>query len=417
MNALAAGFWGAFFGTAVLMLALSLAAFARSHRRVALMAGLSAVVSAAFVVAYLGVLPFEAATEARLLAHVAMATAVSLALMLLAMLGLLRQRATARRIVAALVGLGLLVIATGWTLRPEQALGLSSLVAVAVGILMLGVSFRSALRGDRLAWTSVLGVGFMLVALSGLSWIAFSRSAWWPVHAVSAVAGMAYLSVMASVLWRRYSYLLELAEVMAHGPSYDPVTRMRSHSETGQMVGDLFFRREDGPSRSIGVIAVSIANLYALENLHGRAAFNHALFVCAGRLRRCVPQYVEMGRLGEDGFLLLLSNPQSMERIVQLARLVRRRLSRPLALSTSRDPKGLEASATNWVAELGIGVLNTNTQVRPSQAVATARAMSRTAWSYASRLAFYDQTQGQIAELPPEDVATAPGPLPMPSGI
>ena len=130
-----------------------------------------------------------------------------------------------------------------------------------------------------------------------------------------------------------------------------------------------------------------------------------------------MPQYVEMGRLGEDGFLLLLSNPQSMEHIVQLARQVRRRLSRPLALSTSRDPAGLEASATNWVAELGIGVLNTNTQVRPSQAIATARAMARTAWSYSSRLAFYDQTQGQIAELPPEDVASAPGPLPMPSVI
>jgi GGDEF domain-containing protein len=162
------------------------------------------------------------------------------------------------------------------------------------------------------------------------------------------------------------------------------------------------------------VIAVCIANLYALENLHGRAAFNHALFVCAGRLRRCVPQYVEMGRLGEDGFLLLLSNPQGMDRVARLARQVRARLSRPLALSTSRDPAGLEASATHWVAEVGIGVLNTSTQVRPSQAVATARAMAQTAWSYESRLAFFDQQQGRIAELPPEDLATVPGPLPMP---
>ena len=101
MDALAAGFWGAFFGTAVLMLALSLVAFVRSHRQVALMAGLSAVVSAAFVIAYLGFLPLQPATEGRLLAHVAMLAAVPLALMLLAMLGLLRQRATAQRIGAA----------------------------------------------------------------------------------------------------------------------------------------------------------------------------------------------------------------------------------------------------------------------------------------------------------------------------
>ena len=41
METLAAGFWGAFFCTATLMLVISLAAFARSHRRVALMAGLT----------------------------------------------------------------------------------------------------------------------------------------------------------------------------------------------------------------------------------------------------------------------------------------------------------------------------------------------------------------------------------------
>jgi GGDEF domain-containing protein len=402
MNSLAAGFWGAFFGTAVLMLVLSLAAFARSHRRVALMAGLSAIVSAAFVSCYLGLLPIEGALEARVLAHVAMVTASSLALMLLSMLGLLRQRGTARRATSGLCALALLVVALGWALRPEQALALSSVVAVGVGVLMLVIALRSALRGDRLAWVSVSGIACMLVALSGLSWIALERSVAWPVHAVSALAAMAYLTVMASALWARYSYLLELAEVMAQGPSYDPVTRMRSHSETGQMVGAMFFRREAG-SRPVGVIAVCIGNLYALENLHGRAAFNHALFVCAGRLRRCVPQYVEMGRLGEDGFLLLLPNPQSMERLAQLARQVRERLARPLALSTSRDPAGLEAAGTTWAAEVGIGVLNTSTQVRPSQAIATARAMARTAWSYASRLAFFDPVAGQIAELPPAE--------------
>jgi GGDEF domain-containing protein len=400
MDALAAGFWGAFFGTAVLMLVLSLAAYARSHRRVALMAGLSAIVSAAFVIAYLGFLPLEPATEARVLAHVAMGVTSTLALMLLAMLGLLRQPGRGRQAAAVLGGFAFAVLAAGWLLRPEQSLALSSLAALAVGLGMQLVAVRSALRGDRLAWGSVTGVGCMLVALAGLSWIALNRSSPWPVHAISALAGMAYLSVMAAALWARYSYLLELAEVMAHGPSYDPVTRMRSHSETGQMVGDFFFRREGAAGRPVGVIAICIANLYALENLHGRAAFNHALFVCAGRLRRCAPANVEMGRLGEDGFLLLLPNPQDLQQVQQLARLVRERLSRPLALSTSREPSGLEAAGTQWAAELGIGVLNTNTQVRPSQAVATARAMARTAWSYGSRLAVYDAEQGQIAELP-----------------
>jgi GGDEF domain-containing protein len=411
MEPLAAGFWGAFFGTAALMLALSLAAFLRSHRRVALMAGLSAAVSASFVVAYLGWLPLEGAAEARMLAHIAMVAASTLALMLMAMLGLLRHGRTARRAFVTLGGLAALVIAIGWALDATQALALSSIVAFAVGATMLVIVLRSAVRGDHLAWVTVLGVSCMLVSLTGLSWIALHPAVHWTVHATSAVTAMAYLVVMASALWTRYSYLLELAEVMKHGPAYDPVTRMRSHGETGQMVGDVFFKREGG-ARPVGVIAVCIANLYALENLHGRAAFNHALFIYAGRLRRCVPQTVEMGRLGDDGFLFLVRNVHEMDRLGQVARTIRTRLSRPVALSTTRDAAGLERATTDWVAEVGIGVLGTSTQVRPSQAVATARAMARTAWTFGSRLAFYDQVQGQIAEMPLEDDAAVPLPAP-----
>jgi GGDEF domain-containing protein len=407
MDRVAAGFWGAFFCTASLMLVLSLAAFARSHRRVALMAGLTSLVSAAFAIAYLGWLPIEGGVEARVLAHVAVGATVSLALMLMSTFGMLRQQTVGRRALAALLGAGVLVLGAGWLLEPVQALALSSALALGVGGAMLVIAVRGAARGDRAGWTAVAGLVFMLLAIAGLSWIALSRTGWWPVHALSALSGVAYLCVIATVLWRRYSYLLELAEVMAHGPSYDPVTRMRSHSETGQMVGEAFFRRDDGPSRPVGVIAVCLANLYALENLHGRAAFNHALFVCAGRLRRCVPQYVEMGRLGDDGFLLLVRNADDLQRLAQLARVVRERLARPIALSTGRDAARLEAAGTAWAAEVGVGVLATSTQVRPAQAVATARAMARTAWSYASRLAFFDPKAGQIAELPPEEGAPA----------
>jgi GGDEF domain-containing protein len=398
MDVLAAGFWGAFFGTAALMLAISLVAFVRSQRRVALTAGSSALISAAFVVAYLGWLPLEGGAEARVLAHVAMFSSLALGLMLMSLLGLLRQPRGARRTIVGMASLVLFVLALGWKLAPLQALALSSMVAFGVGVLMLAVAVRSALRGDRLAWMTVSGVALMLVALGGLSLIALDRAMPWPVHAISALAGMAYLAVMAGAMWTRYSYLLELSEVLAHGPSYDPVTRMRSHSETGQMVGDLFFHR-DAEARPVGVIAICIGNLYALENLHGRAAFNHALFVCAGRLRRCTPQTVEMGRLGDDGFLLLTRNTPDLQDLAALARQIRDRLTRPVSLSTSREPERWGSSGTAWIAELGIGVLSTNTQARPSQAVATARAMARTAWSYPSRLAFFDLEAGQIAEV------------------
>lgn len=400
MDKVAVAFWGAYFGTVALMLAASLAAFARSLQHVALMGGLSALVSGLFVVAYLGWLPVAGDALHRVQAHVAVGATVTLGLMLLSLLGLLRRRDLARRAFALMLSAGGVVLALGWILESLEALVLSSLMAIGVGVVNLGITLRGAMRGDRLARVAVVGVFVMLVATAGLTCIAVRGGAPWLLHALAATSGIVYLATMATALWARYSYLLELSEVLAHGPSYDPVTRMRSHSETGQLVGDMFFGR-DTAGTPLGVIAITIANLRALENLHGRAAYNHALFICAGRLRRHVPAGVEMGRLGEDGFLLLLRDGRDTRRLTQIGRLVRERLSRPVVLSTSRDPTALEAGQTEWVAEVGVGLLAAGAKLRPSQAVAAARGMSLTAWTYSSRLAWL-APGGEITELLPD---------------
>lgn len=402
METLAVAFWGAFLGTVALMFAAAIVAFARSLHRVALLAGLSGAITATLVLAYLGWLPVGGpGVQHRLRAHVAVATAVGLALMFLFMHGFLRHRPTARRIEAWLLGAGAVAAGAGWLMAPLPALVLASVAGFGIGAVLLGLSGRNVVRRERLAWASFFGVVLMMSCVAGLTWIALDAVVPWQVHAFSAVCGSAYLVAMAVALWSRYSHLIELSVVMAHGPGYDPVTRMRSHSETGQLASHVFMRGED-ETRPIGVIAVTLANLYALENLHGRAAFNHALYVCAGRLRRTVPAHVEMGRLGEDGFLLLVRHGHDMPRLVQLARQVRDRLKRPISLSASPDPADLDAGHPEWQAEVGVGVLHTSTAVRPSQAVSTARAMSRTAWSYASRLARYDPEQECIAEVSAE---------------
>lgn len=406
MDVVAVGFWGGFFGTVCLMLVAALAAFAKSLHRVALTAALSALASAFFAVAFLGWLPItDPDVLARLLAHVATVVSAFLGLMLLAMLGMLKRRLEVIRFAGGLAIFSGIVLFVGWMLEPWQALILSSAMTLLLGVGAFVVTLRSAIRGDRLAWTAVLGVLCMLLAICGLTWIALAPGPLpWPVHAVSALAGMAYLATMASALWSRYSYLIELHQVMGYGPSYDPVTRMRSHAETGQMVGAAF-HRGDGEASPVGVIVISIGNLYALEKLHGRAAVNHALFVCAGRLRRTVPASVEAGRLADDGFLLLVKDTSDHQRLVQLARQVAARLARPVDLSTNRDEAIQDNHQTRWEADVGVGVLAASTaHIRASSAVAMARAMSRTAWSYASRIAWFDQMAGQIAELPAGDV-------------
>ncbi|HMA08529.1 MAG TPA: diguanylate cyclase [Ramlibacter sp.] len=402
MQMWAIGFWGAYFGTVALLLAGSMLAFFKSHHRVALAAATSALISALFVVGYLGWLPIaDPAVENRVLSHIAIVSAAVLGLLLWAMLGLLRPAAAARRIRLWVATLAIAGMVAGWLLDAWHALALGSVVAFGIGVAGVLIAARSARRGDPLAWVGVLGIAFMLVSLGGLSWIALDRSGVpVAVHLVSAVAATAYLVAMGSMMWQRYSYLIELREVLAQGPSYDPITRMRSNAETGNMVGIAFYRQQQDPTRPVGVIAVSIGNFFALEQLHGKAAVNHALFVCASRLRRCVPADVEMGRLSEDGFLLVTRNASDMQRLVQLGRTVAQRLSRPVALSTSAAAGDLEAGKAQWAAQVGVGLIATTANSRPSSVVAMARDMSRTAWSYTSRVAWHDLASGQIAELP-----------------
>jgi GGDEF domain-containing protein len=401
MHIVAIGFWGGFFGTAALMLTGALAAFAKSHHRVALSAGLTLLLSALFVVSYLGWLPVpDAALEARVLAHVAIVSAVLLGLMLMTELGLLREAAAARRVRWRMFATAALTLGAGWLVSPRDALTLSSLVSFGIGCAGLLVAIRSGRRGDRLAWLAVFGVLFMLVALAGLSWIALDRQGVpWLVHPASALAGMAYLSSVGAMLWRRYSYLIELREVLVQGPRYDPVTRMQSAAAIGHVVGLAFMHQQQNPARPLILIAVSIGNLRALEQLHGRAALNHALFVCASRLRRCVPADVEMARLFEDGFLLVARDVGDRRRLVQLSRLVAKRLSRPVALSTSAIASDLEAGHTQWTPQLGVGLLVASSHADSSMVLSRVSDMARIARTYPSHVALYDEASGSISEM------------------
>lgn len=403
MNIVAVAFWGAFFGSVVLMLAGSLVAYALSLQRVALRAGLTAALSGLFAVAFIGWLPIDnPGVEQRVQAHIAALCSVLLGLMLLALFGLMREPDHRRRVLAMVFGMAALVVGVGWVMQPMQSLAVACVGALLVAFVALVVCVRAALRGDLLAWLALSGVIFLMLSLASLSWIALDRVTAWPLHVFGALCGMAYLGSFSAALWARYSYLIELREVMSHGPSYDPVTRMRSHAETGQLVGSVF-QDIDGQPQPVGVIAISIGNLYALEQLHGRGAANHALYVCASRLRRAVPAEVEMGRLADDGFLLLTRKAVDSGRLVALARQVASRLAQPVSLNTS-DPTEPEGKRASWVADVGVGVLAAATpMVRASTAVSMARAMSRTAWSFASRVAWFDRETRQISELPLTD--------------
>ncbi|RYX91581.1 MAG: diguanylate cyclase [Comamonadaceae bacterium] len=385
------------------MLVGSAFAFRRSLRRISLNVALSVIASVFFVFAFLGGLPVrDPDLLSRILAHIATFTACLLAYLLLWMLGVLRSRRVKLRMKAGLALFGAVVLGVGWAMPPANALILAVGATLLLSLAGFLICLRSALRGDRLAWLATLGVVCLLVAVSTLAWIALDRGGVpWPVHVAAAICASAYLACMGGVLWVRYAYLIELHQVMAQGPRYDPVTRMRSHAETGQLVGAVFQGFRDQPA-PLGVMVLTVANLYALDKLHGQAALNHALFVCAGRLRRIVPVHVEMGRLGNDGFLLMMRNCSDTAQLIRLAQTIQTRLSRSVSINTTGDVATIETDNTPWTAEIGIGVLIVSQPaVRGPAAIAMGRGMSRTAMSYASRIACYDKATGQITELHP----------------
>ncbi len=406
MDSVAVGVWGAYFGSVGLMFLAAMVAFLRSAQRVALTGSLSALICGAYVLLFLGWVPIEDRDILlRVQAHVAVVTATVLGLLLLWTLGALRSAGPARRLLGTLVAAGVACILVGWALPAGGALLLAAAFEAVMALIAVVASVRSARRGDRVGWLSVAAVGVMAVLITGLTLHAFDPGrVTVALHVLTALCSIVFICCMAVGLWLRYSYLIGLSEVMTYGPAFDPITRMRSHAETGLMLGEAFARR-GGDERPLGVVVISIGNLYALEQLHGRAAYNHALFVCGSRLRRMVPAGIEMGRLAEDGFLLLVRHPVDLARLAGIARQLAERLARPVRLGTSRNIAELESRGTEWVADVGVGLLLAGPYVRPSEAVSSARAMSRTAWSYPGRVAWFDPEAGQIAELPPQAAA------------
>ena len=395
------GLWGCFFGMTVIILGGAVAAYRRGLRRIAINAAFAAVVSAFYVVAFLGGFHLGDADDlARFLAHLSMLVAGFLTYQLLAILSLLKAMPARLKAVYGLTGLCAVTLGLGWALKPSQAFAISSAVSCLLAATSLALSVRSAVRGERLAWVAVTSVASFFVALAGFGWMGWERDQAFPiVHTATALAATLYVVSLAYVIWTRYQYLIELYEVLAHGPAYDPVTRMRSHSETGQMVGAIFRGFRDKPA-PMGIVVLTIANLYALEQLHGVAAVNNAFFVCAGRLRRWVPRQVDIGRLGKDGFVLIMQNCTDSKRVIDMARALEARLRRSVSLNTSRDVAQLGSTDTVWVAEIGVGVLMVaNPLARGSDALALGKRLSRTAISYGSRIAWFDHTSSETVEL------------------
>jgi GGDEF domain-containing protein len=391
MSPIAVGFWGAYFGAAALALAGAFI-FMRSARRVAYTGALAVVLSVVYALVFLGWVPaIRGDSLKRVQAFVAIGSAAVLVLLMFMLLGTFRQKKAMHRArITALTVTALCVLAS-WQFPVYEALEFCVVLTLTTACAAIVAAIAAARRGER---AGRLMLGALPCAIAGvlcLDWIAIHPgSVAWQVHALSAVAGIAYLACIAVAMWSRYSYLIEVRKVMALGPDYDPVTWLPSFA-AGNPVPD------DG-TRPVGVIVVSISNLKMLEDLHGQAAYNHALFACALRLRKCGFTGAELWRLREDAFVFVFRRVRDAEQLLDQSRQVLRRLSRPVRLGAHRH--GPDAGDAEWEPNAGVGVLVEFESTPLEIVIAGARASSRTAWTYPSRMAWFDEAGGEISELP-----------------
>jgi hypothetical protein len=117
---------------------------------------------------------------------------------------------------------------------------------------------------------------------------------------------------------------------------------------------------------------------------------------------------VEAGRLFDDGFLLVARNVRDLDEQIRLGRRLAERLARPVKLQRPALREGEAAGETEWAAQVGVGLLAVPATASRDEAIAMARDLSRTAWSFASRVAWHDSDAGAISEVPELDTLPVP---------
>ena len=399
---LAVGLWGCFYGGSLLVLCGAIYAWSHSMRRIGVNASLSAVGPAFVATAFLGGFPINDHSDLlRLLAYLTTLVGALLVYQLLNILGEVDALPRRRRVKFVLLVTVLAATSASWSLSPDNALLMCGLVGFSMAIYGLCQSVRKALRGYRLVWLAILAVSAVTASYMGLLFGVLYPEQWMPwLRTASAAAALLFVVALAAINALRYAYLLERKKIMEYSPAFDPITTLPTRSETGQMVQRIFDKRPLG-TEPLGVIFLTVANLYTLQQLYGISAVNSALFLLVGRIKRTLPLRVEVGRLGFDGFLLIMRGCIDSGRLISLALKLNRRLHQLAILQTNPAPHQLETAHTVWTAQIGIGVLHVlDLETSSLDAITMARNMSRTAMSYPGKVAWFDQASGTITELP-----------------
>jgi GGDEF domain-containing protein len=308
-----------------------------------------------------------------------------------------------RRMRSVVSGLLLGTLVPGWAVSANLALWWAEATVCLACLIGVGQCVLAVRAGDHLARVMVAATVCMTTAAAAMAAMAVEPAA--PhsgvFHAVAAMASIGFLTLTVIALWLRYAHVLEFRTAMRRGPHYDPLTRMSSALDTVMALETVLQKARKSGSVT-GVLTVSIANLRALERLHGAVAVNHALFEFAARLRRVAGSGDTLGRFDLNKFILVVERLRDPRVLQRRALALRRELARVTAIELNELVPHGSAADLVWTAQFGIGLqVLAPGQTDPLPVLQTSRALTATALGCHSRIALVDDLSGEVREFVP----------------
>lgn len=300
-----------------------------------------------------------------------------------------RERMMTRtlRLVALLAPLtGLFALA----LPTVHQLPVAAAVSLTASAVTLGLIWRAAQLGDRLAPQMALGCLLTLPAIGGLYATAMAWPAvTWQWQALFALCAALSNALTGLVLWRRDRQDWWVRQELS-GADFDPVTRLR----TGVAFGQRLFRaqlRMRRTRREGAVLAVLVFNSASVTAQAGPRAANEMFVALARRIQRQVGVVNPVGRYYDNCFVCLIETIDAAVWLRTLALRLACALRRPLEVRTAAG-QPLEIHP-----DVGVGVVHlTRKHEDMDVALYRAEGMAAAARAMPSRTAMLDPSTGLV---------------------
>ena len=272
-----------------------------------------------------------------------------------------------------------------------QQLPLAAGLSLLGGALMLWLTVRAWLMGDRLAPGMAAGCLLTIPAIGGLYAIAMNVAGFGlAMH--FAIASCAALSsgFTGYALWRRDRHEWKARQLDNSVLPFDPVTKMPSGPELVRKLIQAQKRRRR-TRRAGAVLAILVFDVDRVAAQVGTAGVNEMYIAIARRIQRQVGVVNPVGRYWERCFVTLVESIHSPGRLRTLGLKVSTSLQQPIEVA------GRDGERVSIRADIGVGVVHLSaSQGEVEDILHEAQGLAEAARAMRSRAAILDPATGEI---------------------